>query len=79
MHFNLQQVVFKKSQVKYFWLFIFITKNTYPQFASVMMFIPNKRIDDKSMEAVEFNKTLVASLAFVVGIGSGIVGAAGGF
>ena len=31
------------------------------------------------MEAVEFNKTLVASLAFVVGIGSGIVGAAGGF
>lgn len=31
------------------------------------------------MQAVTFNKPLSALLAFVVGIGSGIVGAAGGF
>ncbi|MBH9788319.1 sulfite exporter TauE/SafE family protein, partial [Clostridioides difficile] len=47
--------------------------------AAVMMFIPKKQIDDKPMQAVTFNKPLSALLAFVVGIGSGIVGAAGGF
>ncbi|WP_016992902.1 sulfite exporter TauE/SafE family protein [Lysinibacillus boronitolerans] len=47
--------------------------------AAVMMFIPKKQIDDKSMQAVTFNKPLAVLLAFVVGIGSGIVGAAGGF
>ena len=31
------------------------------------------------MQAVTFNKPLAVLLAFVVGIGSGIVGAAGGF
>ncbi|MGN4123850.1 sulfite exporter TauE/SafE family protein [Lysinibacillus sphaericus] len=47
--------------------------------AAVMMFIPKKQIDDKPMNEIGFNKALAASLAFVVGIGSGIVGAAGGF
>ncbi len=48
--------------------------------AAVMMFIPKKQIDDKPMQAVTFNKPLAVLLAFVVGIGSGIVGgAAGGF
>ncbi|EON71197.1 sulfite exporter TauE/SafE family protein [Lysinibacillus sphaericus] len=47
--------------------------------ATVMMFIPKKQIDDKPMNDISFNKALAASLAFVVGIGSGIVGAAGGF
>ena len=47
--------------------------------AAVMMFIPKKDIDDKPLEEVVFNKWLAASLAFIVGIGSGIVGAAGGF
>ncbi|MCR6524274.1 hypothetical protein BFM98_02660 [Lysinibacillus sp. AR18-8] len=47
--------------------------------ASVMMFIPKKQVDDKPMQAVTFNKPLAVLLAFVVGIGSGIVGAAGGF
>ncbi|QPQ28981.1 sulfite exporter TauE/SafE family protein [Lysinibacillus sp. JNUCC 51] len=47
--------------------------------AAVMMFIPKKRIDDKPLDEVTFNKTVAAVLAFIVGIGSGIVGAAGGF
>lgn len=47
--------------------------------AAVMMFIPKKNIDDLPMEQVTFNKPVAAILAFIVGIGSGIVGAAGGF
>lgn len=47
--------------------------------AAVMMFIPKKKVDDKPLEQITFNKPLAAGLALVVGIGSGIVGAAGGF
>lgn len=47
--------------------------------AAVMMFIPKKQIDDKQLDKITFSKPLAAGLAFVVGIGSGIVGAAGGF
>lgn len=47
--------------------------------AAIMMFIPKKEIDDIPFEQVKFNKWLAASLAFIVGIGSGIVGAAGAF
>ncbi len=47
--------------------------------AAVMMFIPKKQIDDQPMQAVTFNKPWAVLLAFIVGIGSGIVGAAGGF
>lgn len=47
--------------------------------AAVMMFIPKKQIDDKPMEEVTFRKPLAFILAWIVGIGSGIVGAAGGF
>lgn len=47
--------------------------------AAVMMFVPKKGIDDIPMDQVTFNKWLAASLAFLVGIGAGIVGAAGAF
>lgn len=47
--------------------------------AAVMMFIPKKGIDDIPLDQVKFNKWLAASLAFIVGIGAGIVGAAGAF
>ena len=47
--------------------------------AAVMMFIPKKQIDSKPLNEVTFNKPLAATLAFLVGIASGIVGAAGGF
>ncbi|PAE40862.1 sulfite exporter TauE/SafE family protein [Bacillus sp. 7884-1] len=47
--------------------------------AAVMMFVPKKGIDDIPLDQVKFNKWLAASLASIVGIGSGIVGAAGAF
>ncbi|MCL7746653.1 sulfite exporter TauE/SafE family protein [Halalkalibacter alkaliphilus] len=47
--------------------------------AAVMMFIPKKGIDDVPMDQVTFNRWLAVSLALIVGVGSGIVGAAGAF
>lgn len=47
--------------------------------AAVMMFIPKKGLDDTPLDKVTFNKWLAAILAFIVGLGSGVVGAAGGF
>ncbi|MBM7647467.1 putative membrane protein YfcA [Bacillus ectoiniformans] len=47
--------------------------------AAVMMFIPKKGIDDIPLDQVTFNKWLAAGFALVVGIGAGIVGAAGAF
>ncbi|AYC28754.1 sulfite exporter TauE/SafE family protein [Paenisporosarcina cavernae] len=47
--------------------------------AAVMMFIPKKLVEDRPSEEIQFNKVLAVSLAFIIGIGSGIVGAAGGF
>ncbi|MBT2763040.1 sulfite exporter TauE/SafE family protein [Paenibacillus sp. ISL-20] len=47
--------------------------------AAVMMFIPNKGVDDIPLDQVKFNKWLAAVLALAVGIGAGIVGAAGAF
>lgn len=46
--------------------------------AAILMFFPTKEVDD-STNNVTFNKLLAASLAFIVGVGAGIVGAAGGF
>lgn len=47
--------------------------------AAIMMFIPRKKVEDLPASEVTFNKPLAAILALVVGVGSGIVGAAGGF
>lgn len=47
--------------------------------AAVMMFMPKKGRDDIPMDQVTFNKWLAAGLALIVGVSSGIVGAAGGF
>lgn len=47
--------------------------------AAVMMFIPKKGIDDIPLDQVTFNKWIAAILALIVGLGSGVVGAAGGF
>ncbi|MFJ8235908.1 sulfite exporter TauE/SafE family protein [Ureibacillus sp. NPDC094379] len=47
--------------------------------AAIMMFIPKKQIEDLPLNEVTFHKPLAASLSFFVGIGSGIVGAGGGF
>lgn len=56
-----------------------IIYGTLALIAAVMMFIPNKQVDARTMDEVKFNKPLAAGLALIVGIGSGIVGAAGGF
>jgi len=47
--------------------------------AAIMMFIPKKKVDDIPLNEVTFHKPLAAILALIVGIASGIVGAAGGF
>lgn len=47
--------------------------------AAIMMFVPKKGKGDKPPDQVTFNKGLAATLAFIVGIGAGIVGAAGAF
>ncbi|RST75086.1 sulfite exporter TauE/SafE family protein [Siminovitchia acidinfaciens] len=47
--------------------------------AAVMMFVPKKGIDDIPFDQVKFNKWLAALLALIVGLGAGIVGAAGAF
>lgn len=45
--------------------------------AAIMMFIPKK--EQSSGEEIQFNRFLASSLAFIVGLGAGIVGAAGAF
>ncbi|MCK6205714.1 sulfite exporter TauE/SafE family protein [Bacillus infantis] len=47
--------------------------------AAVMMFLPKKGVDDIPLDQVKFNKWLAATIALIVGVGSGIVGAAGAF
>ncbi|WP_044747219.1 sulfite exporter TauE/SafE family protein [Bacillus alveayuensis] len=47
--------------------------------AAIMMFVPKKEIDHIPFDQVKFNKWLAAFLALIVGIGAGIVGAAGAF
>jgi hypothetical protein len=47
--------------------------------AAVMMFVPKKGLDDIPLDQVRVNKTIAASSAFIVGVGAGIVGAAGAF
>jgi uncharacterized protein len=47
--------------------------------AAIMMFVPKKKVDDVPADQLVFNKWLAATLAFIVGIGAGIVGAGGAF
>ncbi|MCS0672758.1 sulfite exporter TauE/SafE family protein [Cytobacillus firmus] len=47
--------------------------------AAAMMFVPKKGLDDIPLDQVKFNKWLAAFFALIVGIGAGIVGAAGAF
>nr|WP_200894660.1 sulfite exporter TauE/SafE family protein [Bacillus alveayuensis] len=47
--------------------------------AAIMMFVPKKGVDDISLNRVTFNKWPAVVLALIIGVGSGIVGAAGAF
>jgi uncharacterized membrane protein YfcA len=56
-----------------------IVYGTLALIATIMMFVPKKGLDDQALDEVKFNRWLAASLALIVGIGAGIVGAAGAF
>ena len=47
--------------------------------AVVMILMPKKQIPDQPTHLISFNKPLASGLSFVVGVASGIVGAAGSF
>jgi uncharacterized membrane protein YfcA len=47
--------------------------------AAIMMFLPKKAREDIDLSRLEFNGPLASILAFIIGIVSGIVGAAGAF
>ncbi|KMK76307.1 sulfite exporter TauE/SafE family protein [Alkalihalobacillus pseudalcaliphilus] len=47
--------------------------------AVVMMFLPKKPVSEKPAEQISFHRGLASALSFIVGIASGIVGAAGSF
>jgi uncharacterized membrane protein YfcA len=47
--------------------------------AAIMMFVPKKGLDDIPFEQIAFNRTVAVISAFIVGVASGIVGAAGAF
>src|SRR5699024_5813790 len=47
--------------------------------AAIMMFVPKKQIDDVENGEIDFNVLVAIISSFIVGIGSGIVGAAGAF
>jgi uncharacterized membrane protein YfcA len=47
--------------------------------AVVMILMPKKQIPDQPAHLISFNKPLASGLSFVVGVASGIVGAAGSF
>lgn len=47
--------------------------------AAIMMFVPKQQKDNNPNKTVEFNGMIAIISSFIVGIGSGIVGAAGAF
>ncbi|WP_188455328.1 sulfite exporter TauE/SafE family protein [Virgibacillus oceani] len=47
--------------------------------AVIMMFMPKKGSDEIPFDTVNFNRWIATSLALIVGIGAGIVGAGGAF
>lgn len=47
--------------------------------AVIMMAIPKKDNENRTLEQINFNRGLAVAISLIVGIGSGIVGAAGAF
>lgn len=47
--------------------------------AALIMFVPKKGLDDMPLDQIQFNATIAMIFAFIVGLASGIVGAAGAF
>lgn len=59
--------------------FINITYAVLALIAAVMMFLPKKGQEDMDYTKLTFNKPLAAFFAAIIGVASGIVGAAGAF
>lgn len=59
--------------------FINITYAVLALIAAVMMFLPKKGQEDMDFDKVKFNKPVAAIFAAIIGVVSGIVGAAGAF
>lgn len=47
--------------------------------AALIMFVPKKRVDDIPLDQVKFDPLVAIISAFIVGLASGVVGAAGAF
>ncbi len=47
--------------------------------AVILMFLPKRGLNEEEITNIHFNKWVAASLSFIVGLGAGIVGAAGAF
>ncbi|GEN89182.1 sulfite exporter TauE/SafE family protein [Oceanobacillus sojae] len=47
--------------------------------AAIMMFVPKKHVEEQENSQVKFNYLIAIISAFIVGVGAGIVGAAGAF
>ncbi|WP_413377245.1 sulfite exporter TauE/SafE family protein [Alkalihalobacillus sp. 1P02AB] len=47
--------------------------------AVIVMFLPKKQLPVQSGEQISFNRVLASGLSFIVGVASGVVGAAGSF
>ena len=47
--------------------------------AAIMMFVPKKQVDDAQNQQIQFNSIVAMIASFIVGLGAGIVGAAGAF
>lgn len=47
--------------------------------AAIMMFVPKKEVDGQLGSKLEFNHWIAITAGFIVGLGAGIVGAAGAF
>ncbi|UOQ87190.1 sulfite exporter TauE/SafE family protein [Gracilibacillus salinarum] len=56
-----------------------ITYGILALIAAVIMFLPKKGMDETPLEQVTFSKGLAVALSLLVGVGAGIVGAAGAF
>src|SRR5690625_7556699 len=47
--------------------------------ATIMMFLPQKRVEETVSGKIDFNRPIAITSAFIIGVSAGIVGAVGAF
>src|SRR5690625_6753583 len=47
--------------------------------ATIMMFLPQKRVEETVSGKIDFNRPIAITSAFIIGVSAGIVGAGGAF